>query len=555
MRLPALSRREIAGLLARIAGLAVIYIITGLLGLKFAAVAGFATLVWPPSGISLAALLLLGYRVWPGIAIGAFIVNSWQGAPILVALGIAVGNTLEALLGAFALRRIPGFRESLDRVTDVIGLVVFAAGLSSLLSATVGTFSLVLGGLVPMAQFGVTWGAWWLGDAVADLVIAPLILTWSAVGRFSLKYSRWAEGTVLVAALAALTMLVFAAPAAVEANGFWRTYMISTPLVWAALRFGPPGAAIGVALVTALAITYTTEGTGPFAGGQLHQDLFFLQTFLGVLAITFLTVAAAVAERIHAQRARVAAERAEHAALIADQAKSDFVATMSHELRTPLTAIIGYADLLRDEITGPISDQQKNQLERIHVTSGHLTTLIDQILTFSRLESGRERIQLEPVDVAEILDEVATIAEPLVKTKGLRFTLERPPSMEPLVTDPGKLRQILLNLISNAVKFTDQGVVRLTGRVEDDRIRLEVQDTGIGIEPAHLEKIFEPFFQVEQGLDRKVGGTGLGLNVSRRLARAIGGELVVDSTLGQGSTFTVMCPRRSGAGVQPAPES
>jgi signal transduction histidine kinase len=297
-------------------------------------------------------------------------------------------------------------------------------------------------------------------------------------------------------------------------------------------------------VVSAIAIAYTARGTGPFANGQLHEDLFFLQTYMAIVAVTFLTLAAAVAERLREQKARVLAEKAEHAARVADKAKSDFVAVMSHELRTPLTAIIGYADLLREEVTGPLLDKQKEQLERIRTTSAHLTNLIDQILVFSRLETGRERVQVERTDLRELLRDVADITEPLLKKKGLRFSMECPAVGE-IDTDPAKLRQILLNLISNAVKFTPSGEVRLTGHLEDHQICLSVSDTGIGIDPANLKKVFEPFWQAEQGLNRRYPGTGLGLNVSRRLARSMGGDIVVESTPGEGSVFTVRCPLKS----------
>ena len=153
---------------AEIVALAAIYVTAALAGLKLDAVAGFATLVWAPSGIALAAILIRGYGVWPGIMIGAFAANVLSGAPIPVALGISVGNTLEALAAAYALQRIPGFRRSLDRLIDAFALIVVAAVLSTAISATVGVLSLYFGGIVPSAGFGQTWRAWWLGDAIGD---------------------------------------------------------------------------------------------------------------------------------------------------------------------------------------------------------------------------------------------------------------------------------------------------------------------------------------------------------------------------------------------------
>src|SRR5713101_6091918 len=194
---------------ARVGALGVLYFSTATLGLSLGAVSGVAAAVWPPTGIALAALLLGGYRLWPGIAFGAFLVNVSAGAPVLVACGMAVGNTLEALVGSALLMRVVGFRPALDRLRDVVGLVVLAAGLSTLVSATIGVTSGWLGGVIPSATSWKAWWTWWLGDAMGDLVVAPLLLIWS--GRVHIRPSaRWvAEFGALLASVSALSLLVF----------------------------------------------------------------------------------------------------------------------------------------------------------------------------------------------------------------------------------------------------------------------------------------------------------------------------------------------------------
>jgi signal transduction histidine kinase len=172
----------------------------------------------------------------------------------------------------------------------------------------------------------------------------------------------------------------------------------------------------------------------------------------------------------------------------------------------------------------------------------HLLGLIDEVLTFSRLEAGREVVRVEPVHVWRLLDDAALIAEPLAAEKGLAFRVEHPATDAVLETDPMKALQILLNLLSNAVKFTERGEVALAARYEDGAAVVEVRDTGVGIAPEHQERIFEPFWQVEQTHRRTAGGTGLGLSVSRRLARLMGGDVTVESTPGEGSTFRVRLP-------------
>ncbi len=248
--------------------------------------------------------------------------------------------------------------------------------------------------------------------------------------------------------------------------------------------------------------------------------------------------------------ARRSALAVEHAALFeaaaaANKAKSEFLASMSHELRTPLNAILGYSALLYDGITGPVTPSQQEQLVRIRASAGHLLGLIDEVLSYSRLEAGREQLSFQDVEAAAMLDESSSLVRPMLAAKGLALVV--PPGEEGgslyLQTDVLKVRQILVNLLTNAVKFTDAGSVTLGVRSAGDDLLFTVRDTGIGIAAENLEAVFEPFWQVEQTSSRRVGGTGLGLSVARRLARLLAGDVTVQSAPGEGSTFEIRLPR------------
>ncbi|HEY0672421.1 MAG TPA: ATP-binding protein [Longimicrobiales bacterium] len=226
----------------------------------------------------------------------------------------------------------------------------------------------------------------------------------------------------------------------------------------------------------------------------------------------------------------------------ANRTKADFLAVVSHELRTPLTAIFGYTELLGTGVAGEITLPQRAHLERIHASAAHLLSIIEDILAYARTEAGREQLHSDTFTVRDVIDEAVVLVNPIAEKKGLPIIIEVDDDT-PLQTDRAKLRQILINLLGNAVKFTDSGQVTVRGaRLEGDRLSVTVADTGIGIDPANFDRIFEPFRQLEPSMTRKTGGTGLGLAVSRRFATLLGGSLEVESTLGEGTCFTLTLP-------------
>ena len=234
------------------------------------------------------------------------------------------------------------------------------------------------------------------------------------------------------------------------------------------------------------------------------------------------------------REARMAAENA-------NRAKMEFLAVMSHELRTPLNAIGGYTQLLELGIHGPITDRQREALERIRKSETHLLGLIEDVLNFAKIEAGRVTFDLEEVEPGVLLDGVQALVAPQMLERGLRFERAAAPDVR-LTTDVEKARQILLNLLSNAVKFTPSGgEIRVDFAVRKGWVDLRVSDTGIGIAADKVEAVFEPFVQVRTYSSGQ-GGTGLGLAISRDLAKAMGGEISVRSTLGKGSTFTLSLP-------------
>jgi PAS domain S-box-containing protein len=285
-----------AALGVEIVALAALYVLAARAGLKLDAVGGFATLVWPPTGIALAALLIRGYRLWPGVALGAFVANVLTGAPVPVALGIAVGNTLEALGAAYALRMLPDFHRTLDRLIDAFALLVIAALMSTAISATIGVASLYLGGIVSASDLVETWRVWWLGDVIGDLLVAPVLLVWSA-RVVSIERDRWLEAGALGISIVAVSFVVFRLPVSASPGVFSDAYLFYPLLMWAAVRFGQRGSVTTAFIISVIAVWGTMVGRGPFVEADLHRSLFALQTFVAVTASTFLILGASISER------------------------------------------------------------------------------------------------------------------------------------------------------------------------------------------------------------------------------------------------------------------
>jgi PAS domain S-box-containing protein len=237
----------------------------------------------------------------------------------------------------------------------------------------------------------------------------------------------------------------------------------------------------------------------------------------------------------------------------ADRTKSAFLATMSHELRTPLNSIIGFTGIVLQGLAGPLNPEQTKQLGMVRNSARHLLDLINDVLDISKIEAGQLEVRAEPFALRDSLLQVAALVKPMVEKKGLTLTLNISSDLGEMVSDKRRVEQILLNLASNAIKFTDRGAVTLTAEKVTDScgrpeapsvpaVRLRVDDTGIGLKPEDLEGLFQPFRQVDSGLNRRHEGTGLGLVICRRLANLLGGEIFVTSAWEKGSSFTVTLP-------------
>lgn len=292
-----------------------------------------------------------------------------------------------------------------------------------------------------------------------------------------------------------------------------------------------------------------TRAAGDVASGQLSREVHVAsRNEIGVLARDFNRMTRQLREMVETMDEKVRLRTAELAeardqAEEANRTKSAFLATMSHELRTPMNAIIGYSEMLLEEAEDTGDDWMKPDLDKILSSARHLLQLINDILDLSKIEAGRMTVFLEDVDIAKTAADIASTIQPLVAKNHNTFALRCPADIGSMRTDLTKLRQTLFNLLSNACKFTENGTVTLEiSRHAEGRVSFAVSDTGIGMEPHQLEKLFGEFVQADASTTRKYGGTGLGLAISRKFCRLLGGDITVASTPGRGSTFTATLP-------------
>jgi len=510
-----------------IAGLAAIYFVAGKLGLLLAFVHVSATAVWPPTGIALAALLLLGPRVWPGVLIGAFLVNLTTAGSAVSSAGIAIGNTLEALLAAYLVNRFAGGRYAFEGLRDVLRFAILAALVSPVVSATFGVTSLCATGYAEWADFGPIWLTWWLGDAGGALIVAPLLIVWGNAPRLpAWDRGRAFELAIFAAAFALTALIVFDGVPPLAGNTYPTTFLAFPVLVWAAFRFGPRVASAALFLLSGAAIWGTLHGYGPFASIPPNEALLLLQAFMGVAAVMTLALSAAEMELRRAE-ARKIAER--------DQ----FIAVAAHELKTPITSLRLAVQVLRREAergAAPEDAKLRDSLRTIDSQSQRLGRLVTELLETVRLRTGPMVLDLRPADVVDVVTKAVRDAQ--ATTSRHEIVLTAPPRLRAKL-DALRFAQVVGNLLDNAIKFSPDG-----GRVEVElsspkrgAVRLAVRDHGIGIAPEDRPHIFESFYRSQPSDQRS--GLGLGLYVSREIVELHGGRIETESPDDGGTRMVV----------------
>src|SRR5881394_2539316 len=372
--------------------LTLVYFIAGKFGLILASLHASASPVWPPAGIALAALLLLGYRAWPAIFVGAFLVNVTTAGNVATSLAIASGNTLEAVCGAWLVNRFAGGTTVFDRPQGVFKFAL-AAVVSTTISPVFGVTSLALAGFADWTNYGAIWLTWWLGDTTSELLIAPLIILWSVASKRRWNRREAVEVGILLLLLFVLSEAVFGGWLAISARNYPIAFICGAIVIWTAFRFTQRETATGIFVLSAIAIWGTLHGFGPFVRETENQSLLALQSWTAVLTITAMALSAGMAERRRAEEALLQQKAIVEAA---DRTKDHFLAMLSHELRTPLTPVISTLETLETEPTQ--TEDSKAALAMIHRNIELETQLIDDLLDFTRIAKDKLQLRFTPVD-------------------------------------------------------------------------------------------------------------------------------------------------------------
>src|SRR5438034_1627116 len=382
----AMQSRRFSGL-PLIGILAVIYFIAGKLGLMLASLHASASPVWPPAGIALAGLLLLGYRAWPGIFIGAFLVNVTTAGNVATSFAIATGNTLEALVGAWLVNRFAGGTNVFDRPQGVFKFAL-AAGISTIISPAFGVTCLGVAGFADWANYGAISLTWWLGDATGDLVFTPLVLLWSVASKRRWNKKEAAEVGALFLLLVLLSGVVFGGWLAVSARNYPIAFICGPALIWTAFRFTQRETAAGIFILSAIAVWGTLHGFGPFVRGTENQSLLALQWWTAVLSITAMALSAGMAER---RRVEEELQQQKVVRETANRTKDHFLAMLSHKLRTPLTPVISALESIETEPAQTDGDRSVEPKSVLEPEIAHLLSI--DVAGYSKL-SNNEQIEL-----------------------------------------------------------------------------------------------------------------------------------------------------------------
>ena len=470
--------------------------------------------IWPPAGLGIAALYLWGLRWWPGVLLGELVVNGElllddSTFPIGSLLGQQAGNMAELVVGALLLRRLIGPNAAMDRIEQVGGMLV-ALAVATAISATAGTLSMVLGGVIDQSEAGAFWRTWWLGDTSGGLVVLPLLLAWARDPIAAWRRIRTWEGAAVIAAVTALRIVAVSTEEPI-------TYLVFPALIWAAIRFGPPGATLAVAITAGVAIGVTANEVGPFFQQPIDHRTLSTQLYIGVAAVTTLLLSVVVSERERASRELAEARRTEGARALEERRR------IARDLHDSMSQAL-FSTVLHTRTA------QKALAQEGGSPSGRVGRSLSVIVDLTKSVQSEMRglifdLRHDPVDDDGLVAALAAHASGLQASHGLNIDVRGPADRLALSTEvETQLFAIGREALANVMKHASASEAHVRVETREGRVVVEVRDNGRGFDPA-------------------AGHPGhFGLESMRSRASEIGGRLTISSAPGLGTLVRAHAP-------------
>lgn len=528
------SRAEhVVGYLLRLAGVAFAYWAAARLSLNLALVHGQVTPIWPPTGIALVAILVLGRRIWPAIAVAAFAVNLPIGPSLLGAASIAVGNTLAPLVSSELLHRA-GFRWQLDRMRDAVAIIVLAALVGMTISATVGSSVLIVSGAVPTSSYASTWAVWWAGDAMGVLLVAPLLL--SLKPRPGVRPLNWRDSVELFLLLCVIGIVTYF----LFENRLRLEYLALPLIAVAAWRFRLRGAAPAALIASVVAVWSAVQSTGPFATESLLEKMVTLQAFNVCVSLSSFVLAAFVDAREQRQELR----RLYEAASLALATRTDAIDVAAHELGPPVALLTSYLAVLSEGKLGPAPRNWTATLNVMADKAWQVDRVIKDLAEAAQVEAKAHPPKRDHFDLRDVIRKSVARARPRAEVTGAQIDTTLGPDPLPVDADAGQIGRILDNLISNSLTYTVRPPrLKMKAQADGDRVIVQVIDNGVGMSATEQTQLFQPFHRTSDPTFSGVPGAGLSLYASRQLAEVNQGTLILErSERGVGTAFALSLP-------------
>jgi signal transduction histidine kinase len=527
---------------------ALLFFTAAKVGYSFALYKDLVSLIWPPAGIALALVLVYGYRILPGIAIGSIILSISNGSNFIFAAGSLVSQMAEPALGAFLLTKF-GFDKRISKISDIVKLLTLGAVVAPLVIASIETFTICMSAHIPFYNcFNIYFGSF-MGNAMGIVVMAPFMLAWSGTKFNDYKVSQYFEFFGMALGLLAVTFIIYGNSFITE-DSRSLAYLVFPFIIWASLRFEVKGASTAIFLISVIAAVGTVKGFGPFSNSSVYYGLFYLYVFIAATSITALILGTTSKIKNSAQNSlketqnllemRVK-ERTEKLEGMNFQ-KDRLFSIISHDLRSPFQSLLGFSDFIVDDFDTLSREEIKRYLGHIRDSARNVYSLIENLLHWTRLQTGKLEFNPVELDLGAEIEAIVKKMNSLAEKKDIRI-FNRINSQIFFFADPYMLNILLVNLLDNAIKFSHKDSdIDIELERNADFLMLKITDSGIGMNAEELNNLFKVEIAHKKRGTADEKGTGLGLLICNEVMKKHRGKISVGSEPDKGTVLTVYFP-------------